>query len=465
MAGFEKAMAKQQEKARQSSQFDGALGKENQAILDILQKSDTAISCHTEFIRNDFSINAKILEVLQIPSQSADRLAIIPDKTAFYVESGGQIGDIGTVEHELFKAKVTSLVKFEDAIVHLCDVIEKGYNNLTQLKGASARFSIDESRRWDIMRNHTATHLLQAALRKVLGEHVYQSGSYVGPDKLRFDFSHFKPMTAEEISEVELMVNEKILSGSPVLTTEDELEKAKKSGAMAIFGEKYGSKVRVVSIADFSKELCGGTHVDIISQIGPFIITLEAGIASGVRRIEAITGRPALQKIFEQKHAIESISATLNRPEEQIAKAVAELKDEASKLEKENKRLKSEKYSGGAIAVGNEAKIGSLTLRFHHFGNVESGEMAGWIDSGKTANYPLVSAAVGMVQEKTTYMASANSAANIHIGNVSRSLLKDFGGRGGGKENFAQGTVPSSVNIEEFFKTLKVKLGEAVEKG
>lgn len=465
MAGFEKAMAEQQDKARQSSQFDGTLGKENQAIMDILQKSDTAISCQTEFVRNDFSVNTRILEVLQVPSQTADRLAIIPDKTVFYVESGGQTGDIGTIEHELFKAKVTSVVKFEDAIAHLCDVVEKGYNNLTQLKGASARFSVNESRRWDIMRNHTATHLLHAALRRTLGEHVHQSGSYVGPDKLRFDFSHFKPLTAEEVSEVELMVNEKILSGSPVLTTEDELEKAKKSGAMAIFGEKYGSKVRVVSIADFSKELCGGTHVDIISQIGPFIITLEAGIASGIRRIEAISGSEALRRISERKHTMELISAILNRPEEQIAKAVEDLKDEASKLEKENKRLKAEKYSGGVTAVGEETKIGSLTFRFHHFGNVDSDEMAGWIDSGKTANFPLVCAAIGAVQDKITYMASANSATNLHIGNLSRDLLKLFGGRGGGKENFAQGTVPSSVNVEEFFKTLEAKLGEEVQKG
>ena len=325
--------------------------------------------------------------------------------------------------------------------------------------------TIDESRRWDIMRNHTATHLLQAALRKVLGEHVYQSGSYVGPDKLRFDFSHFKPMTAEEISEVELMVNEKILSGSPVLTTEDELEKAKKSGAMAIFGEKYGSKVRVVSIADFSKELCGGTHVDIISQIGPFIITLEAGIASGVRRIEAITGGEALRKISEQKHTVELISATLNRPEEQIAKAIEDLKEEFSRLEKENRRLKANKYSGGASALGNETKIGSLAWRSHDFGDVESDEMAGWIDSGKNVNYPLISTALGKIGDKIIFMASSSPGVPINVGSFSGSILQEFNGKGGGKENFAQGTVPSSVNIEEFFKTLKVKLGEAVEKG
>ncbi len=465
MAGFEKAMAEQQEKARQASQFEGGHGKETQAIIDILEKSEGAKNLRTEFIRNDFSINAKILEVLQIPAQSAERLAIIPDKTTFYVEAGGQTGDIGIVHHELFKAKVTALIKYEETIVHLCDVTEKGYNNLAQFKGSTARFSINEGRRWDIMRHHTATHLLQAALRKVLGEHVHQSGSYVGPDKLRFDFSHFKPLTNEEIRTVEVIVNEKILAGSPVLTAEDDLEKAKKSGAMAIFGEKYGSRVRVVSIEDFSRELCGGTHVDIVSQIGPFMITLETGIASGVRRIEAVTGREAMRIIIDQKQAVKSISAVLNRPEDQIPKAVEEMKEEIARLEKENKKLKTEKYTTGSIAVGRESKIGSLTFRFHNFGNAGSEEIAGWIDSGKSAHYPLVSAAVGIVQEKSTFMASANSEANLHIGNISRDLLKEFGGRGGGKENFAQGSIPVSLDPEQFFKAFEDKLREEVDRG
>jgi alanyl-tRNA synthetase len=458
MAGFDAAMAEQQEKARQSSQFDATLGKETQSVIDVLQKLPEARAYRTEFVRGDFFVNTQIIDIFQIPGQSNDRLAIIPEKSTFYVEAGGQTGDIGTIRRDLFKAKVTALLKFEDALIHLCDITEKGYNSLSQLKGTSAKFSINEERRWDIMRNHTATHLLHAALRKVLGEHVHQSGSFVGQDKLRFDFSHFKAMTKKEIRQIEQMVNEKILSGSPVLTIEDDLEKAKKSGAMAIFGEKYGSKVRVVSVNDFSKELCGGTHVDIVSQIGPFIVTLEAGIASGVRRIEGITGRAALQKIMEQKEMLESISLIVNRPEEQATMAIEELSRRVIELEKDNKRLKSEKYAGGAGSIGNEIKIGSLTLHFHNFGNADSEEMAGWIDSGKSANYPLVSAAIGNVGGKVTYMASASSTANLNIGNLSRDILKEFGGRGGGKENFAQGTAPSSINHDEFFRSLEEKL-------
>jgi alanyl-tRNA synthetase len=458
--GFEKAMAGQQEKSRAAAQFDGGMAEEAQTIADLVQNSEKAKEAKTEFVRDHFMIEAKILEVFEIPGQSPNHLAIIPDKTVFYIEAGGQVGDLGVIKSDLLKGKILSLQRVNDALVHICEVTEKGYNNIGQLKDNAAQLSIDEPRRWDIMRNHTATHLLQAALRKVLGEHVHQSGSYVGPDKLRFDFSHFKAMTAAELAEVESIVNDKILSGGPVLTVEEDLEKAKKSGAMAIFGEKYGSRVRVVAVEDFSKELCGGTHVDIVSQIGPFMVTLETGIASGVRRIEAITGRVAVQKMQEQKVLVEEVGKIINRPSEEIVVAVDDLNKKILELQKENKQLKSEKFTGGTVNIGNEKKFGDLIYRYYNFGEVGVDEMAGWIDSGKDVNYPLVSVAVGLVDGKLTYMASGSGVAKIHVGNISRDILKQFGGRGGGKENFAQGSIPESVNPEELFLAIENKLKE-----
>jgi alanyl-tRNA synthetase len=464
VTGFEKAMTEQQEKSRSASQFDDTKGQEIQALMDILQKNETALNCRTEFEREGFVVTGKIIEAIEVPGQTANRLAIIPDKTPFYVEAGGQVSDQGMIKTERFKARVAYLLKLNDAAVHVCDVFEKGYNKISQLRNISAEMSIDSIRRWDIMRNHTATHLLHAALRQVLGDHVHQSGSYVGPDKLRFDFSHFKPMTADEVGEVERIVNEKILTGSPVLTVEDDLEKAKKSGAMAIFGEKYGSRVRVVSVDDFSRELCGGTHVDIVSQIGPFMITLETGIASGIRRIEAVTGRLALQKISEQKRSLIEIGRIVNRPIEELIDSIKDSNEKLLELQKENKKLRAEKFAGGAVSVGQEIKIGSVTFRYHDFGRVEQEEMAGWIDSGKGVNTPIISTAIGIIDDKKTFMSSAGNGAKIHIGNISRDILKQFGGRGGGKETFAQGTIPTDISSDLIFKAVEERLRQEMEK-
>jgi len=355
-------------------------------------------------------------------------------------------------------------MNYQDLIIHI-GLVEKGNQaDVKALLGHEVKVSIDSPRRWDIMRNHTATHLLHAALRKVLGEHVHQSGSYVGPDKLRFDFSHFKPMTPDEIAQVEKMVNETILEGKEVHTDPDvDIETAKKSGAMAIFGEKYGSKVRVVSVDDFSKELCGGTHVENVSQIGPFIITIETGIAAGIRRIEALTGRAALEKIQTQKATVNELSRIVNRPEEEIKKAVEELQERLNELQKENKKLKSEKFAGGSVSIGQETKIGSLTFRFHNFGNIETDEMAGWVDSGKSANTPVVTVALGNINGKATFMASSSATAKVDIGKFAKGLLSQFGGRGGGKENFAQGTVPADIQPDRFFKEFENKLKETLK--
>jgi alanyl-tRNA synthetase len=471
MEGFERAMTGQQEKSRNAAKFQVTATISSDAFIDGQDST-------TLFIRNKDEINSEIINAFSGPD-IAERVDgkteprswwrpeydvdIILEKTPFYVESGGQVGDIGIIENEKIKLNVLRVSKFNDFIVHTVRLIKGHFADLK--RGVSVVARIDWERRWDVMRNHTATHLLHAALRQVLGEHVHQSGSYVGPDKLRFDFSHFKPMTVEESTRVEEIVNMKILEGSSVNTIEDDLENAKKSGAMAIFGEKYGSRVRVVSVDDFSKELCGGTHVENVSQIGPFMITLETGIASGVRRIEAITGRVALAKIQEQKRALERIAGIVNRPAEEAAAAVEDAYGKLQELQKENKKLKTEKFAGGAVSVGTEIKIGSLVFRYHDFGDVEPDEMAGWVDSGKGVGYPLISAAIGNIGGKKTYMASGSGQVKLHIGNISRDLLKQFGGRGGGKESFAQGTVPSDTNSDKLFEAFESRLREESKKG
>ena len=349
-------------------------------------------------------------------------------------------------------------------IVHIGQLEDKKYNDIEEITEPAIHLSLNHYARLDTMRNHTATHLLHAALRKVLGEHVKQSGSYVGPDKLRFDFSHFQPMTPEQKLEVERIVNEKILDGLPVNTIEDNLENARKSGAMAIFGEKYESRVRIVSVNDFSKELCGGTHVDNTAQIGSFMITMETGIATGVRRIEAITGHEAMARMLEQKETVSEIGETINRPLSEVAEAVLELNRNLLELQKENKRLKAEKYSSGSASIGRDIELGKFRFVPHNFGEVDADEMAGWVDRIKNINQPLVTAATGVVDGKPTYMAASNKASGIHIGKISKSVLSELGGRGGGKDNFAQGTYPSDLDPEKLFITLENKLKAEIKK-
>ncbi len=471
---FDKSMNRQKEQSRGASQFDGERDVFFQtALKERLEKSGQT-DFETKFVRDSMSIQAKVLFATKLTHAESGEtyLALIPDRTPLYVESGGQLSDHGSVSFRGNYFYVRKLLKIDKATVHICD----NPDACKITAGQQVAISTDMVRRRNIIRNHTATHLLQAALREVLGEHVFQSGSYVGPDKLRFDFSHFQPLTDEQITEVEKRVNDKILRALNVVPEEDvAIEEAKEQGAMAIFGEKYSDRVRVVRIhADetdgtiepeyFSQELCGGTHVDNTAQIGSFMITLETGIASGVRRIEAVTGRMAVEKMLSNKQTVDLAVKLFNKPENEIASALEDASRRLLSYQKEIKKLKSERFSaGGGTTVGEDKKIGSLVLRFHDFGEVDSVEMSGWVDSIKGSAKPEIAAAIGKIDGKMTFMSSGSSATGIHIGKLTGAVLKQLGGRGGGKENFARGSVPETVDSNEVFDVLQKKLREELE--
>ena len=265
-------------------------------------------------------------------------------------------------------------------------------------------------------------------------------------------------MTPEEIAEVERIVNEQILIGTNVTTVEMPVDEAKKKGATALFGEKYGDTVRVVSVADFSMELCGGTHVTNTAQIGPFFITMETGVASGVRRMEAITGREAQAKMFEQKSFVAEVSRVVNRPESEALVGLEQLKSNNSALQKEIKKLKAELVSGAGQSIGTETEIGGLVLWAHDFGESDRETMSVWIDDRKQLNGPTVALALGVTNGKPTAMLAASATAmkvnSIHAGNLLKKLLAEFGGRGGGKPNFAQGGVPDGVGSQDVIDKL-----------
>jgi len=446
--GFDKAMYQQQMRSRESK----AENEDTSYLVKALRLGENSTS-------RGFDYRYLVLSTVINDAASGSEpspIYIILKKTPFYSESGGQVSDKGIITVDNIVMTVEKVFHHQGHTVHECTFPAQLGNIETRIIDKQAVATVDANRRWDIMRNHTATHLAHAALRKVLGEHVKQSGSYVGDDKLRFDYSHHQPMTPDQIAEVERLVNEQILKAIPVHTDPDvPVETAKKMGAMALFGEKYGNTVRVVTVKEngqdkpFSMELCGGTHVTNTAQIGPFFITVETGIASGVRRLEAITGREAQKSMLDRKRLVLSMSSAFNRPESELLAGIEQLRSENTSLQKEIRKLKTELVSGAGASIGTEMKIGALTLWSHDFGETDRETLSAWMDSRKEMNQPLVALGLGMTNGKMAVMLAASSVAvekhSVHAGNLLRDLLSEHGGRGGGKPNFAQGGTPSPV--------------------
>ena len=460
LIGFDDAMKRQQERSREAGKFESSV----EALRPILEKEGLNVA-PTKWERERETTESVVLKRFLVghdmQMQGVDTVLVL-DKTPFYVESGGQIADTGKIFTATAEMKVVAVQAYSNWYVH-SGMIKRG-TSADFAETTPVIAEIDIARRWDIKRNHTATHLAQAALRKVLGDQVKQSGSYVGPDRLRFDFSHHQPMTQEEIRQVENLVNEQVLKGTDVTTDVMPIEEAKKTGAMALFGEKYGDTVRVVSVPGFSKELCGGTHVKNTAQIGPFFITLETGIASGIRRIEAISGREAIKFMLDAKQFRREVSSIIGRPEADALKGIEQMREENSALQKELKKVKSEMFSGGGKSVGEETRLGEVTLITHDFGETDKDIMSGWVDVQKAKNQPLVVVALGMVEEKPVYLAAASNAAvsshKIDVGQISKELLPQFGGRGGGKPGFAQGGVAPGTQTDELFAKVKELLAK-----
>ncbi len=452
--GFDKSMSKQQQQSKSSATFENHA----QVISGMLEQEKVKLPA-TVFVRESLSEAANVLKILRVEANgSADSsIAVILDKTPMYVEAGGQISDIGKIFNKKIAVEVKTMYLHKGMYVHEGELTKGSFDDFKGYeKGFKVTAEVNSERRWDIMRNHTATHLAQAALRKVLGTHVRQSGSYVGPDRLRFDFSHHQPMTAEEIRQVEEIVNGEIIKGSIVNTEVMPLEKAKKTGAMALFGEKYADDVRVVSIDNFSKELCGGTHVENVGQIGPFRITLETGVASGVRRLEAVTGREAIEQMLSDKTLTRKVGTLVGRTGDNIIEGVKQLKESNSSLLRELKTVKANMFSSSQNTIGESTEIDGVNMLTHDFGETDKDIMAGWIDKQKESGEAVVALGLGQVNGKKTFMASASFQATtkfkIDIGKFSKELLPEFGGRGGGKANFAQGSVATETEVKNFFE-------------
>ena len=451
MEGFEREMEKQRARARSSSLTGDGAGT---ASSDLIEKALNAIAdgTTTQFERENLKSDCKILAL----ESDADSVIVVLESTPFYFEAGGQISDIGKLTVKDGAIEITALYSKDGHICHIGKLTNGTLESFSNARTVTA--SIDESRRIDIMRNHTATHLMHAALRQTLGDHVKQSGSLVSDEKLRFDFSHFEALTDEQLMSIERIVNEEILKGVEVKTVEMPIEEAQKTGAMALFGEKYSELVRVVSVGDFSKELCGGTHVSNTSSIGPFMITMEGGISSGVRRIEAITGKRATERALRSSSIAKTISSALKLPEGQTIDGVLRLQKDNVKLQKKIKKLKSERFTGGSSKVGDEIGIGDFKLISHDFGEVEQEALTGWTDTQKCRGEKVIAAGLGQVDTKRVFVLGVSSEATskgAHAGKIARKFFEQTGGRGGGTDNFAQGVAPANVESTILFSKLK----------
>ncbi len=338
--GFNTEMEKQKTRAREAGKF-----KLSQTDIEWIEYSEPKA---TEFLGYD-SLE-ETAKICRYNIDDDDNVKLILDKTPFYAESGGQVGDMGIIENSNCKIKITDVQKDADFFVHIGKLISGEINE----NPVSAK--VDAKRRKNIARNHTVTHLLHKALKEVLGDHVQQKGSLVNPDYLRFDFTHFKQVTAEELRLAERIVNEQIRNCLLVQTEIKSLEEARAAGATALFGEKYSDKVRVVSIGDYSMELCGGTHLNYTGEIGLFKITSESSIAAGIRRIEAVTGEKADNFVYLLEDELDEFVEILNTPRKSAKEKIYKLLDENKKLQQELEKFQNQNAGAQINEILSKAK-------------------------------------------------------------------------------------------------------------
>lgn len=446
--GFENEMQQQKKRSQVEQEMEGAGWEE--AIADYALEGKTEFTGYEKVVDTGI-VKAMFWEqkALSIVNEG-DTCRIALDRTPFYAESGGQIYDTGYIYNDDFVAEVTEVVKFQNVFAHKINV-QKGSLKL----GDEVTCMIRAPYRNMTAANHTATHLLHKALREVLGDHVKQAGSSVTKDGLRFDFNHFQAMTEEEISKVEEIVNDKISHFIDVETKVMPVKEAFKEGATALFGEKYGDMVRVVSIGNYSKEFCGGTHVSNIGQIGMFKILSESGVASGVRRIEAVTGQGVLQKFNENETLITNTAEALKSTRDNMADRSAALMDEVKSLKKEIAELKKAQMDKGLDSILDDAReINGVKLITKQFEDYNINDLRGLSDKIKAENKGVAMVFAAVSGEKVTFLVSLTDdlvEKGMHAGKMIKEIAAAAGGGGGGKADMAQAGAKDPGRIPDAF--------------
>ncbi len=441
-AGFEALLDERRRRSRAST---GALQKRLQSLHEALFSGDGE-SAETVFEGYDLSQapEATVLAVAALDDEGAEAVdaletgrggVAVLDRTPFYAEAGGQVGDRGWLQFDGGRARVTDTQKDTSGVTFHFVEVEEGRLE----RGAKVHPVVDAELRLATERNHTATHLLHAALREVLGEGVRQAGSLVAPDRLRFDFTYTRPVTAEELAEIEALANRWVLRAVPTEIGWRSFQEASEAGAMALFGEKYGERVRTVEVPGFSLELCGGCHVRNSGEIGPLFITSERGVASGVRRIEAVTGEGALELVRRRQAMLEEVESAVGVPAERAPDEVGALKGRVKELENELAKLRVKLVSGEAAAQ-EEHEVGGVRLVAREVPSAPVGELRNLADTlrDKLGSGVVVLAARDAEKVSLIATVSKDLTDRLSAGNLVKTLAAVVGGRGGGRPDFAQ---------------------------
>ena len=459
---FKALMNEQRQKARDARKAsDGESWKSNDLTFDNIQA--------TEFLGyTDNKCDAKVLDIVvdsehTLTATSGNKAIIVLDKTVCYAESGGLVGDSGVITADGFTFKVNDVKKNSSGIFTHFGTVESGEISVD----SDVSVEIDNVKRAAIRRNHTAAHLLQAGLRAVLGTHVEQAGQLVNEKAVRFDFTHFSALTAEEIAKVEAFVNNAILSGIEVMNKEMPIAEAKKLGAMALFGEKYGEVVRVVAAADTSVELCGGTHVDNTAKIGLFHIVSESSVAAGVRRIEAVTGNGVLKVLYNNIALANETAAVLkaqnaNEIVKRASAVMAEFKETQRLLEKAEAKL-----AGGKIGdiLNAAVEVNDIKVAFAKIEGTAD-DLRKMADTVKAENEDTVIVLAAVNGEKLTFCAACGKTAvakGAHAGNLVREIAKICGGNGGGKPDSAMAGGKDASKVQEALESVPAILKEMLK--
>ena len=462
--GFKEAMENQRQTARDARETTNYMGKD----VTIYQSIDASVE--SKFVGYDRLTHESKVTVLTTKDAIVDELkegeegTILVEETPMYATMGGQVADAGVIEGADGTFVVEDVIKLQGTKIGHVGRVTKGVIK----KGETVKLTVDEEQRNLTANNHSATHLMQQALREVLGSHVEQKGSLVDKDNVRFDFTHFSPTTEEEIAKVEEIVNREIAAGLDVVTNEMSIEDAKKTGAMALFGEKYGEVVRVVQMGTFSSELCGGTHVSNTRNISAFKIISESGVAAGVRRIEALTGKALFEYYNTMESELQEAAKLLKAVPLEVSAKVVSLQDEVKQLQKENDKLKAKLAKEAAGDLLSEAKeVDGIHILTKQLTDVD---MNGMRDLGDEAKQKLGEAFIvfaSQVGEKVNLIAMATDGAmkkGAHAGNLIKEVASIVGGGGGGRPNMAQAGGKLPEKIPEALACAKIVMEQQIKK-
>ncbi len=451
--GFNREMEAQRERARK------ALGEveysKKEKVFDEISKRVRVEFSGYDKMEDESEVVALVKDGEEVENLYEEESGIvITQKTPFYAEKGGQVADTGKIEWEGGFAEVVDVKSpVEGLIVHFVRVLRGSLR-----RGEKVRLVVDKDRRKSIMRNHTATHLLHAALRKVLGGHVRQAGSLVSPERLRFDFTHYKALLRKEIVEIENLVNEKIMEAIPVMTEVKSYDEAVKEGAMALFEEKYGDTVRVVRVDDFSEELCGGTHVSNTGEIGMFKIISEEAISAGVRRIVAVTGFGALEYSRENEKLVDEIRSILDVPKEKIVERLEKLLVQMKNYEKKIKELQTKQLSKSAEVVRKD--INGISYAVVKLEDVSGDVLRNTADNLLSKLKSGIAVVFNVSANKVSFVVkvSKDLIDKFKAVDLAKRIAKVLGGGGGGREDFAQAGGKDPQKVEEAIKELEKAL-------